>query len=478
MDKRNQNEFNSTNYNQFHREILNNEEIRKQLNNLKNNLQKKEYELTSINSLYEEIKKVNIQLRQECENLNEKNIYLINDRSSMEKKFEDEIENIEMKYKKKINEYEIQLKNFSSFNIDSIKNRIENEFKNEYDEKIYLKDKEILEKNQIIEQLTNDYTLLKDNSQIEKELLIKDMNTLKNLHRTETNDLLQRIQLLKESKDIGTLSLDNDNFLHIKYDLDNSKRQINLLSNENYKLKREKESLLKEKNELKMYNLILSDKLKLEEKKNEFEIKRLNITLDNLRIENNSLKNENKQNENKIKDYYIERKNIKNDLSNKELECQQLKNEINILNNLLKTHQDEFDNNLTENYKIQNEIILNGRKNEEKYKKEIEDLKIKLNENKNMEDYEEIINDKEEKIIKLKKKIKELENDSEGEAKLIKNYKDAIKKKKYYKDQCKEANEKLSKLIEKLNPDQIKEFQNLFGKNNNNILEISQSGII
>ena len=304
------------------------------------------------------------------------------------------------------------------------------------------------------------------------------MNTLKNLHRTETNDLLQRIQLLKESKDIGTLSLDNDNFLHIKYDLDNSKRQINLLSNENYKLKREKESLLKEKNELKMYNLILSDKLKLEEKKNEFEIKRLNITLDNLRIENNSLKNENKQNENKIKDYYIERKNIKNDLSNKELECQQLKNEINILNNLLKTHQDEFDNNLTENYKIQNEIILNGRKNEEKYKKEIEDLKIKLNENKNMEDYEEIINDKEEKIIKLKKKIKELENDSEGEAKLIKNYKDAIKKKKYYKDQCKEANEKLSKLIEKLNPDQIKEFQNLFGKNNNNILEISQSGII
>ena len=154
MDKRN--EFNSTNYNQFCREILDNEEIRKQLNNLKNNLQKKEYELTSINNLYEEIKKVNIQLRQECENLNEKNITLINDRTSMEKKFEDEIENIEMKYKKKINEYEIQLKNYSSFNIDNIKNRIENEFKNEYDEKIYLKDKEILEKNQKIEQLTND----------------------------------------------------------------------------------------------------------------------------------------------------------------------------------------------------------------------------------------------------------------------------------------------------------------------------------
>ena len=114
MEKTNQNEFNKTNYNQFNREILNNEEIRKQLNNLKNNLQKKEYELTSINTLYEEIKKVNDQLRQECENLNEKNITLINDRSSLEKKFEDEIENIEMKYKAKINEYEIKLKKYSS----------------------------------------------------------------------------------------------------------------------------------------------------------------------------------------------------------------------------------------------------------------------------------------------------------------------------------------------------------------------------
>ena len=473
-----QKESNQTNYNQFYREIANNEELRKQLNNLKNNLQKKEYELTSINSLYEKIKKVNNQLRQECENLNDKNIALINDKSSLEKKFEDEIENIEIKYKIKINEYEIQLKKYSSFDLDSLKNRIENDFKNKYEEKVFLKDKEILEKNQIIEQLTNDFTLLKDNSQTEKELLIKDMNTLKNLHKTEINDLLQRIQLLKESKGISIFSLDNDNFLHIKNDLENSKGQINALTNANFKIKREKESLVKENNELKMNNLILADNLKLAKKKNEFEIKRLNISLDNLRIENNLLKNENKQNENIIKDYYIERKNIKNDLSNKELECQQLQNEINVLNNLLKTHQDDFDKNLNENYIIQNEFILNGRKNEEKYKKEIEDLKFKLKENKNLEDYEEIINDKEEQIIKLKKKIKEMENDLAVDAKLIKNYNDAIKKKKYYKGQCKQANEKLSKIIEKLNPEQIKEFQNLFEKNNNKLIDISQSGKI
>ena len=47
------------------------------VNNLKNNLQKKEYELETINSLYQKLKILNEQLRQECENLNSKNILLM-----------------------------------------------------------------------------------------------------------------------------------------------------------------------------------------------------------------------------------------------------------------------------------------------------------------------------------------------------------------------------------------------------------------
>ena len=62
----------------------------------------------------------------------------------MVNKYEKEIENLELKYKKKINDYELQISNFSSFNI---KNKIENDYKNKYDEIIFAKEQEIFEKN-------------------------------------------------------------------------------------------------------------------------------------------------------------------------------------------------------------------------------------------------------------------------------------------------------------------------------------------
>ena len=306
------NTYNLNNYKDFEYK----DEYKKEINNLKNNLQKKEYELTTVNSLYQELKKLNEQLRQECENLNEKNILLINDKSLLEKKYETEIENLELKYKKKINDYEIQISNFSSFNMDHIRIKTENDYKEKYEEIIFNKDKEILEKNQIIEQLKNDINYLEENFQFEKESLLKDMNTIKNLHKTETNDLLQRIQLLKNNSP-SNANIDNGTFLHIKNELNNVKRQINLLNSENFKLKKDNESLIKEKNELKTNNILLNDKLKIAEKKNEFEFKRLNNNIENLKLENNTLKNEAHQNESKIKEFYIEKKNLKNEISHK-----------------------------------------------------------------------------------------------------------------------------------------------------------------
>ena len=84
--------------------------------------------------------------------------------------------------------------------------------------------------------------------------MLKDINTLKNLHKTETNDLLYRIQILKETKDKNPIYKFQS--LKIKNDLKNAENQIKLLSNENSKLKREKESLIKEKNDLKAKNIV------------------------------------------------------------------------------------------------------------------------------------------------------------------------------------------------------------------------------
>ena len=123
-------------------------------------------------------------------------------------------------------------------------------------------------------------------------------------------------------------------------------------------------------------------------------------------------------------------------LSNKELECQQLQNEINVLNDLLKNNQEELENNLVQTYKNKKVSLLKERINEENYKKEIDNLNSKL-----------------------KKKIFELENKNEN---LKKKYNDIAKKKNSYKTKFKKTNEKIEKIIKKLNPEQEKEFKNIF----------------
>ena len=459
------------NFNNNNTQIL---EYIKALRNLENELQKKEYEISTINNSYQNLKKLNINLSQECQNLNEKNISLTNEKTELEKKYEKEIENLNSNFKKKELEYQLKLSNFSSFNENIFKNKIETNIINQYEEKILSKDSEILEQNKLIDKLTQDNELLKEQFQFEKEGLLQDINTLKNIHKTETSDLLQRIHILKNN---SSPSLDIAQFSRIKNELEYSKNQINILTNEKFRLKKDNERLIKEKNQLKNNNIILEGKIKLDEKKNETEIKRLNNILDNLKIENNNLisTNKNKDDENKL--LYSDKINLSNKLTNKELECQELQTEINVLNDLLKSNQEELEKNLIQTYKNKKESILKERINEENYKKEIDNLNFKLKQNIKYDNIEEVFNDKEKNILKLKKKIFELENKNEI---LKKKYNDIAKKKNSYKTKCKETNEKIEKMIKKLNPEQEKEFKNIFDldNKNNNISEFSESGAI
>ena len=393
-------DYSQNNFNQIDQYI-------KAIRNLENDLQKKEYELSSINNYYQELKKLNINLSQECQNLNEKNIKLITEKQELQEKYEKEIDNINSNFKKKELEYQLKISNFSSFNENSFKNKIESDIVNQYEEKLLSKDQNILELNKIIDKLKQDNELILDQYQFEKEGLLKDINTFKNLHKTETLDLIQRIQILKNE---NQKEINNEQISRIKNELEINKHQINVLSSENLKLKRENEELIKEKNRLKSNYLVLEGKVKLEEKKNETEIIVLNNRIGNLQVENNHLLNSNKEKENEIKKLYNEKTNLSNKLSYKELECQQLINQINVLNDLLKNHQDELENNLKENYKIKKENLLKEKLNEESYKKEIEDLQSKLKGNINFEKIEEIISDKDKEIYKLKKKIKEIQN--------------------------------------------------------------------
>jgi len=443
----------------------------KALKNLELELQKKEYEISRINNSYQELKKLIIKLSKESENLNEKNIALIKEKRELEQKYELEIDTLNTNFKKKEEDYQNKISNFSSFNTNSFKNKIESDLVNKYEEKLLSKDQEILELNKILDKLRQDNELISDQFQFEKEGLLKDINTLKNLHKTETLDLFQRIQILKNNNKKNLNTIDNEQFLRVKNELQNAKHQLNILSKENFKLKKDNEILLKEKNKYKSDLLVLEGNKKFEDKKNETEIKRLNNSIDNLKEENSILRNANKEKDNEIKKLYTEKINLSNNLSNKELQVHQLLNEINILNDLLKDHQDELEKNLVQNYKSKKESQLRERMNEESYKKEIEDLKYKLKGNMDFDKIEEILSDKDNEIHILKNKIIEIETNTSNEGNLIKKYNDMVTKKNLYKKKCKESNEKIEKIIKILNPEQEQEFKKIFGiddKNNNN----------
>jgi len=435
----------------------------KALKNLEIELQKKEYEISTINNSYQELKKLFINISKEKEDMNEKIIALITEKKELEKKYELEIDTLNSNFKKKEEDYQQKISNFSSFNTNSFKNKIESDLINKYEEKLLSKDQEILELNKILDKLRQDNELISDQFQFEKEGLLKDINTLKNLHKTETLDLLQRIQILKNNTQKNLNSIDKEQFLRVKNELQNTKHQLNILSKENFRLKKDNEILLKEKNKFKSDLLVLEGNKKFEDKKNETEVKRLNNSIDNLKDQNNLLRNNNKEKDNEIKKLYTEKINLSNDLSNKELQCQQLLNEINVLNELLKGHQDELENNLVQNYKNKKESQIRERMNEESYKKEIEDLKYKLQDNIKFDKIEEILSDKDNEIHILKNKILEIETNTSNEGNLIKKYNDMVTKKNLYKNKCREANEKIEKLLRILNPEQEEEFKKIFG---------------
>lgn len=455
------------------------EEYKKAFNNMEAEFLSKQYEISSINNALQECKKITEILQQECENLNNKNISLINEKSTLDKKYQTEIEKLESSYKKKINEYEMKIQKLSLQDLESMRTQIENDYKNKYEEIIFIKDQEIIEKNHIIENLKNELILLEKSQKDELEFMKKDMDTLRNIHKSETDDLYNRIQILKRN---NSSKNSDEAYLFLNDELEKAKQQINFFNRENLRLKKDNESLLKEKNTLNINFVTLNNKLTFDEKRNGFEINRLKNNIENLKSENNSLKNDIQLKDKEIDNFFNEKMKLKNRISSKEMECLQLKNEITILNDIVKSHQESLNNNLISNYKDKKEMILEGKKIENRYKKEIDELNMKLRGTKNMDDLEDIINDKDEEINKLKNKIKQIENDVVDDLKY--KYKDAIKKKQFYKSQCKEANQKIEKLYKKLTPEQQKEFQNIFNSDNSNIInsnnffEVSQSGFV
>ena len=435
----------------------NNYELRKALNKLENELQKKEYENTSLKTLYQDMKNLNERTSKECNSLTNKLNTVRNEMNIMEKKYISEIENLKSNNSKKIEIYENKILKLSEYNPNNLRKNIEIEIENKYKQEMSLKDKEI-------DQITNELNELKQRNElleIEYETYKNDIEgeitTLKKLHQNEINNLIEKIRISENFPEKN--SENSENLNQIKNELDSTRRQVSELNNEIDKLRHEKELLTIEKNDYKLNSLKNADIQKFTTKKLETELNKAQNFIGNMQREIDTLNNNIKDKDFQINDLTKEREGLKERIFSLESEFQEMQNMVQSLKNIIKSNEEEKDNEFLERDRNNKEMIIKERKEKENYQKQIDELNIKLKEARTND-----MTKKENEIKKLKEEIKMYkkemlyDNNSQAYKDLLEKLKVVTEKKNEYKLQCKIANENMELIIKKLNQEQKKEF--------------------
>ena len=440
-----------------------NYELKKALNKLENELQKKEYEVSAITNLYQDIKNLNEKIKKENNDLTNKLNTVRNEKNLIEKKYLSEIDTLKDEHSKEIEIYNGKILNLSGNNPDYLRKNIEIEMQNKYKQQLLIKDKEKEELYQELMKSRNEYELLVTEYDAFKADITDEMNALKQMHKNEINTLIEKIRIGENLKNFDDdQEGSSENIIQLKNELDAVRRQVTELNNEIDKLRHDKEILTIEKNDSKINLVKIRDNQNFNQKKLESDLNRAQNAADNLQRENINLNNNLKNKEFQIQDLSKEIEILKDKLSNMEMERQDTKNIISNLKKMVIEKDEGANNILSEREKASNEMLMKERQEKENYQNQINELNMKLKEAKS----DDLIK-KENEIESLKKEIsllkKEMQYDNNGRAykELLNKYKSMTDKKNQYKLQCKIANENMDKLFKNLTEQQQKEFYDI-----------------
>ena len=428
-------------------EFENNYELRKALNKLENELQKKDYELNLITNLYQDLKLLNEKARKECDDLNIKLNTVRVDMRNMEKNYQSEIETMKLNHSKETEIYNNKILKLSEYNPANLQKNIEYKIENKFKQNMSLKDKEIEDLTNKLSQSEQKYELLLAEYEEYKIQTQNQFDAQKHFHQSEINNLLEKIRLSEDMNSNRNNNGENtENFIQTKKELENTKIQINELNNEIDKLRHDKEVLIIEKNENKINLIKERDNRNFNNKNLELNLNKANNTIENLNRQIDMLNNALKERDFKINDLIKQKQNLSEKIANIDMENQETKNMIQNVKNMLKNNEEEYHKKIIEEQKLKNESLVKRNQERENMQKQIDDLTIKL---KDAENY----NNKKE-------------NNFGGNIKGNKDLKTKLKimteKKNEYKLQCKMANENMEQIINKvLNENQQKQFKKI-----------------
>ena len=428
-------------------EFENNYELRKALNKLENELQKKDYELNLITNLYQDLKLLNEKARKECDDLNIKLNTVRVDMRNMEKNYQSEIETMKLNHSKETEIYNNKILKLSEYNPANLQKNIEYKIENKFKQNMSLKDKEIEDLTNKLSQSEQKYELLLAEYEEYKIQTQNQFDAQKHFHQSEINNLLEKIRLSEDMNSNRNNNGENtENFIQTKKELENTKIQINELNNEIDKLRQDKEVLIIEKNENKINLIKERDNRNFNNKNLELNLNKANNTIENLNRQIDMLNIALKERDFKINDLLKQKQNLSEKIANIDMENQETKNMIQSVKNMLKNNEEEYHKKIIEEQKLKNESLVKRNQERENMQKQIDDLTVKL---KDAENY----NNKKE-------------NNFGGNIKGNKDLKTKLKimteKKNEYKLQCKMANENMEQIINKvLNENQQKQFKKI-----------------
>ena len=448
-------------------------ELRKALNKLESELHKKDYELTAITNLYQDLKSLNERIKKESNNLTERLGTEKNEKIIMEKKYQNEISAMKAKHDRDVEIYEKKLLKLSEYNPNDLRKNIEIQMEAKFKQELLNKDKEINELTEELNQYKQRNELLLTEYETYKNDITNEINVQRQLHQSEVNSLLDKIKIGENFKKFEDDQGDApETIMQIKNELDSTRRNITELNNEIDKLRHDKELLTIEKNEYKLNLVKIRDSQNFNQKKLEAEVNKNQNIIENMQREINELKNLLKDKEYQINDLLKQKETLNERIYNYDLDYQELQNMIHSLKGMIQTKEEDNNNIIIEQEKANKEMFMKERKEKEQYQKQIEELNIKLREAKS----DDMIK-KENEINKLKEEIRiykkenQYDSNSKPYKELLIKLKNMTDKKNEYKLQCKIANENMDAIINKLSKEQQKELAIIIQNTNNKYMK-------
>lgn len=346
-------------------------ELREKLIKFEDLLYKKHEENNMLIKIHEDFKVLHEKTRRECLDLNQKLVQAYERKNLSDKKYEADIAKMKNNFEKQKEVYENQILKMTTNDSEVLKNKLTAEIELRFRNNLKEKDLEIESLNDKNFELKKKFELLSSEYETFKNEFSVETSILKENNKIEVKELIYKIQLLNEKCENN---IDREPIRNIKQELDSYRRTVSELQNEISNLRRDKDILTSEKNEIKINLIKQLDEEKLKQKilQNEIEKLEYSVKINETEMKNLKIKTDEKTDE--IRNLINDKLTMSKDLRLKEIEYENSKNEIKLLRQNLNERDREFEENL----RIQNENdkqkYLQEKADKEEYQKKIEEL--------------------------------------------------------------------------------------------------------